>query len=55
MLAARNRERIVLGDNFGGEMNDTALADLFKQLTAPGADYSLLIAPEMARALTVSE
>lgn len=55
MLAGRNRELTVLGDNFGGEMKDTALADLFKQLTAPGADYSLLIAPDMAKALTVTQ
>ncbi len=55
MLAGRNRELTALGDNFGGEMKDTALADLFKQLTAPGADYSLLIAPEMATALTVTQ
>lgn len=55
MLAGRNRELTMLGDNFGGEMKDTALADLFKQLTAPGADYSLLIAPDMAKALTVTQ
>lgn len=55
MLAGRNRELTVLGDNYGGEMKDTALADLFKQLTAPGADYSLLIAPDMAKALTVTQ
>jgi hypothetical protein len=55
MLAGRNSELAALGVNFSGEMQDTALAGPFTQLTAPGADYSLLIAPEMAKALTVTQ
>lgn len=54
MLAGRNSELAGLRDAYSNEIKDSATAELFSRLTAPGADYTLLIAPEVARALTAS-